>query len=81
MKRRAFSWVPCVTLGLALAVLLGISGCAVEQVQPWQKEQLANPQMALDSDKLDARFSDHIYFSREGSSGGAGIGGGGCGCN
>jgi Domain of unknown function (DUF4266) len=37
--------------------------------------------MAFDSDPLDTRFMDHTYFSKEGASGGAGVGGGGCGCN
>ena len=68
-------------LVLALLAVFGVTACAVQPVQPWQKEHLANPQMGLDHDRLDARFSEHIYFSREGSSGGAGIGGGGCGCN
>jgi hypothetical protein len=30
---------------------------------------------------LDAKFTDHIYFSREAATGGSGVGGGGCGCN
>jgi Domain of unknown function (DUF4266) len=50
-------------------------------VQPWQKGNLAKPDMALDHDALETRFEDHTYFSKEGASGGAGVGGGGCGCN
>ena len=46
-----------------------------------EKGNLAKPEMAFDSDPLDARFMDHTYFSKEGASGGAGVGGGGCGCN
>ena len=30
---------------------------------------------------IDAAIDDHIYFSKEGTSGGRGFGGGGCGCN
>jgi hypothetical protein len=64
------------------ACVLALAGCsAVPTVQPWQKGNLAKPQMAFDSDVLDARFMDHTYFSKEGASGGAGVGGGGCGCN
>jgi hypothetical protein len=37
--------------------------------------------MSLDSAPLDAAIDDHIYFSKEASSGGRGFGGGGCGCN
>ncbi len=66
----------------ALIGLIGLlAGCALEPVRPWQKEQLAHPEMSFEADRLDARFVDHIHFSREASSGGAGIGGGGCGCN
>ena len=61
---------------LAMAMLAGCSS-----VQPWQKGNLAKPEMAFDADVLDARFMDHTYFSKEGASGGAGVGGGGCGCN
>jgi hypothetical protein len=66
---------------LALLVLLGSSGCAVEPVKPWQKEYLARPDMNPEANPAAARFMEHIYFSREGTSGGSGIGGGGCGCN
>jgi hypothetical protein len=30
---------------------------------------------------LDLAIDDHIYFSKEASSGGRGFAGGGCGCN
>lgn len=60
-------------------VLLGLSGCA--GVQPWERDVLARPEMSLDSAPLDAAIDDHIYFSKEASSGGRGFGGGGCGCN
>jgi len=50
-------------------------------IRPWQRGALANRDMALDCDPLDLAFDDHIYFSKEASSGGRGYGGGGCGCN
>ncbi|MFM8609763.1 MAG: DUF4266 domain-containing protein [Burkholderiaceae bacterium] len=68
-------------MGVTLGTSLGLTGCSIAPVQAWQKEQLAHPQMGFDTDRLDTRYSEHIYFSREGSSGGACIGGGGCGCN
>jgi Domain of unknown function (DUF4266) len=61
----------------ALPTLLG--GCTV--VEPWQRDVLARPEMSLDDSPLDAAIDDHIYFSKEASSGGRGFGGGGCGCN
>jgi len=66
---------------LALLLLLGLAGCATEPVKPWQKEHLARSDMSPESDPAAIRFMEHIYFSREGTSGGSGIGGGGCGCN
>lgn len=56
-----------------------IGGCSV--VEPWQRDVLARPEMSLDAHPLDAAVDDHIYFSKEASSGGRGFGGGGCGCN
>jgi hypothetical protein len=50
-------------------------------VQPWQRETLARPDMTLVSDPLEAALDDHVYFSKEASSGGRSFGGGGCGCN
>ena len=65
----------------ALAALL-LGGCAsIAQVSPWEKGNLAKPEMTFDGDRLDAAFTEHVYGSKEGSSGGAGVGGGGCGCN
>lgn len=63
------------------AMLLVLSGCASMGVQPWERDVLARPEMSLDADPLDAAIDDHIYFSKEASSGGRGFGGGGCGCN
>jgi len=58
-----------------------LSGCAQLGVEPWERDVLARPEMSLDADPLDAALDDHIYFSKEASSGGRGFGGGGCGCN
>lgn len=63
------------------AMLLALSGCSSLGVQPWERGVLARPEMSLDADALDAAIDDHIYFSKEASSGGRGFGGGGCGCN
>lgn len=59
-----------------------VAGCATLQPpQPWEKGQLAKPEMQFDADKLDAKTAQHIYTSKEAASGGYGVGGGGCGCN
>lgn len=58
-----------------------ISGCAFTTVKPWDRDLLAQNQMQLDPYPIDTFVDEHIYFSKENSSGGSGIGGGGCGCN
>jgi len=60
-------------------VLFALSGCTA--VQPWERDVLARPEMSLDANPHDAAIDDHIYFSKEASSGGRGFAGGGCGCN
>ncbi len=67
---------------LALVVLgLSISGCANLGVSPWERGTLAKTEMELDSYPMQSAFDEHVYFSKEASSGGRGFSGGGCGCN
>jgi hypothetical protein len=67
---------------LTVAVLLSLvalSGCAT--VAPQQRAILADPTMQFDAEaKHDAAFR-HALENREGSMGGTGVSGGGCGCN
>ncbi len=67
-------------LGLIAAAALA-SGCSSIGVKPWQRDVLAREEMQLDADPLDAAIDDHMYFSKEASSGGRSFAGGGCGCN
>lgn len=62
-------------------MLLQLAGCANLGVQPWERELLAKQEMALDAEGIDLGLDDHIYFSKEASSGGRAFAGGGCGCN
>ena len=57
------------------------SGCSSLGVEPWEKDLLAKDEMSLNAEPIDSALDDHIYFSKEASSGGKGFGGGGCGCN
>jgi hypothetical protein len=66
---------------LTAVLCVALQGCAHLGVQPWEREVLARADMQLDVNVLDTAFDDHIYFSKEGTSGGRGFGGGGCGCN
>jgi hypothetical protein len=65
---------------LLLAALAG-AGCTSMGVEPWERDLLAKQEMQLTVDPVEAALDDHIYFSKEASSGGRGFGGGGCGCN
>ena len=64
---------------LVSSAVAALGGCA--GVEPWDRDVLARPDMQIVSDPLEAAVDDHIYFSKEASSGGQGFGGGGCGCN
>ena len=67
---------------LAVSPLLLITtGCSFTQVKPWDRDLLAQQDMQLIPDPIAAGLDEHIYFSKEASSGGEGVGGGGCGCN
>jgi hypothetical protein len=65
-----------------LALLLAsaaASGCAT--TKPWQREHLAQPEMAVDQDADREALRHHMLGTREGAVGALGGGGGGCGCN
>ena len=66
---------------ILLLAVLGSTGCTSLGVEPWERDILAKQEMQLTVDPVEAAIDDHIYFSKEASSGGRGFGGGGCGCN
>lgn len=66
-------------LSLALAALGALTGC--RHVEPWERGNLAGYVMRADRDPLGDQAAEHMWFSREAATGGAGVGGGGCGCN
>ena len=66
---------------ILVSFLLLSSGCAAMKVQPWDRDLLAKKAMSFNPDPLQTAIDDHVYFSKEGSTGGQGVGGGGCGCN
>ena len=70
---RPITWILIATI---------VAGCAtMAPPQPWEKGDLARPEMQFDPDPLDTRITQHIYTSKEAATGGYGGGGGGCGCN
>jgi hypothetical protein len=67
------------TLALALLAAALASGCAT--VKPWDRDLLARQQMKVVPSPMLHAVDEHVYFSKEGSTGGLTVGGGGCGCN
>jgi uncharacterized protein DUF4266 len=77
---------PSVVRGLVAAALMAAlaaltTGCAATAVKPWDRDLLAQPRMQFAPSKLRYAIDQHIYFSKEGSTGGMELAGGGCGCN
>ncbi len=58
-----------------------LAGCSSMGVESWERDLLAKDSMQPVPDFFDNYYDEHIYFSKEASSGGQGVGGGGCGCN
>ena len=80
--RRARSACRLIGVGCTLLAVLQLTACiSLPTVQPWEKGNLAKPEMGFDADPLEKMFKEHIYTSKESASGGSGVGGGGCGCN
>lgn len=59
---------------------LGATAAGCASVAPWQRSRLSHPCMSLEGRMGDA-FLAHVTLIREGSMGGEGGAGGGCGCN
>ena len=64
-----------------LLLIMTLVGCSSMGVEPWERDLLAKESMQLVPDYFDNFYDEHIYFSKEATSGGQGVGGGGCGCN
>ena len=68
-----------ISLFLALLCTITLSACTT--VKPWERGTLAKEEMAWVADSNETRLRNHVYFSKEASSGGTEAAGGGCGCN
>mgnify|MGYP000849100131 CR=1 FL=1 len=67
--------------GGMIIALVSLCGCASFGAKPWEHDLMAEQAMQVDPYPLQSSSDDHIYFSKEGSSGGRSFAGGGCGCN
>ena len=67
-----------------ISIVFGLScllcACSLG-VKPWDRDIMARESMQLNTNPNITAFHEHIYFSKEGSSGGRTFDGGGCGCN
>jgi Domain of unknown function (DUF4266) len=74
-----------ITGGVQIAVLFTViataAGCGRNAVRATEKEFLADQIMRFDEDAHEVAADDHVLTNREGSAGGRGAKGGGCGCN
>jgi hypothetical protein len=68
-------------LGSAALALLWLATAACTAVAPYQRGHLAREDMALDADPGTAKALEKTFAAKEAASGGASVGGGGCGCN
>jgi hypothetical protein len=68
-----------VLAALVTSVLTASAGCAT--VSPQQRAILADPTMQFDAEAKHDAALRHAVENREGSMGGTGVSGGGCGCN
>jgi hypothetical protein len=65
---------------VACALLLAtVGGCA--RVKPWEREKHGARVMQTAPAPAEQKLDGHVEEYREGSIGGTGVGGGGCGCN
>ncbi len=58
-----------------------MAACSVSPVKPWERGTLALDSMQFGAFPIEEALDEHLYFSKEASSGGKGFSGGGCGCN
>lgn len=68
-------------LRILLAAIALSAGTGCVAVQPWERGKLSNEVMKATPDPQELKMDAHVHEYREGSIGGAGVSGGGCGCN
>ena len=66
---------------IVILLVVALGGCATTPPSAWERGRLAKPEMAWDPEPLTAAQRSHTYTSKEQATGGASVGGGGCGCS
>lgn len=72
------TWIRIV---LSIGCAAALAGCGRYAVRADEKEYLADRIMQPDYDAMETADDQHVLSNREGSQGGYGASGGGCGCN
>lgn len=67
--------------GFLCLSVLGLSACVAQEVKPWQRGDLARPEMAFNTGLMERAQRQHTFVSKEAASGDGALAGGGCGCN
>ena len=62
-------------------VAMAVAAGACAPVAPYQRGYLAREDMALDANPGMMKALEKTFAAKEAASGGASVGGGGCGCN
>ncbi len=70
----------CLVSLMVIVFTLQSAGCAVN-VKPWERGDLAKEHMAIEPDAVERMIFEQVVTSKEASSGGYAVVGGGCGCN
>ncbi len=65
-------------LYFSVFLLVVLSACTVS---PWERGHLAKQEMSITPNPQQAALMEHVFDSKEASSGGMMGSGGGCGCN
>lgn len=81
MKSAAMIGVRLGAYGFVCASFAMLSSCGFFNPQPWERDLMAKKAMQPGYNSIVLGINDHIYFSKEGASGGRSTAGGGCGCN
>jgi len=68
-------------IAVAALVSAALAASACAPVASYQRGYLARDDMALDASPGTTKALEKTYASKEAASGGASVGGGGCGCN
>ncbi len=72
-------WKTLFLAGFTIAAATPCTSCVT--VRPQERAVLADPTMQFEGDPQASAPLNHAIENREGSYGGSGVSGGGCGCN